>query len=172
MDIYSFLNSKDIAEHCRRLQKTWTPLQMALIISRSDRSVPDKHRAWRELISDYPDMPVPPLPECEITNGFESLHKMLLAQIDYEERGLRSFREQISPYEFAGSHDPKITYFFENMCCTDIPVPFQLGDVLTIPEKQKREDNQIFVLRPLNEKAKSTMPNGESFHIMSIWMSI
>lgn len=92
MDIYSFLNSKDIAEHCRRLQKTWTPLQMALIISRSDRSVPDKHRAWRELISDYPDMPVPPLPECEITNGFESLHKMLLAQIDYEKCALRSFR--------------------------------------------------------------------------------
>ena len=33
MDIYSFLNSKDIAEHCRSLQKTWTPLQMALIWS-------------------------------------------------------------------------------------------------------------------------------------------
>ena len=115
MDIYSFLNSKDIAEHCRRLQKAWTPLQMALIISRSDRSVPDKHRAWQELISDYPDMTVPPLPECEITNGFESLHKMLLAQIDYEERVLRSFREQISPYEFAGPYDPEITYFFENM---------------------------------------------------------
>lgn len=59
MDIYSFLNSKDIAEHCRRLKKAWTPLQMALIISRSDRPVPDKHRAWRELISDCPDMPVP-----------------------------------------------------------------------------------------------------------------
>lgn len=175
MDIYSFLNSKDIAEHCRSLQKTWTPLQMALIISRSDRSVPDKHRAWQELISDYPDMTVPPLPECEITNGFESLHKMLLAQIDYEERVLRSFREQISPYEFAGPYDPEITYFFENMCCTDIPVPFQLGDVLTIPEKSKREENQIFVLRPLNEKAKKRyakwkeLPYYEYLDINSNW---
>ena len=111
MDIYSFLNSKDIAEHCRRLQKTWTPLQMALIISRSVRPVPDKHRAWRELISD----------------------------------------------------------------CTDIPVPFRLGDVLTIPEKQKREDNQIFVLRPLNEKAKKQnakwekLPYYEYLDINSNW---
>lgn len=118
---------------------------------------------------------MPPLPECEITNGFESLHKMLLAQIDYEERVLRSFREQISPDEFAGPHDPEITYFFENMCCTDIPVPFQLGDVLTIPEKRKREDNQIFVLRPLNEKAKKhyakwrELPYYECLDVNSNW---
>lgn len=230
MDIYSFLNSKDIAEHCRRLQKTWTPLQMALIISRSDRSVPDKHRAWRELISDYPDMPVPPVPTCWITSGYESLHKMILAQINYEERVLRSFMEPSpgaiyqhraiwdrkrqysdsadsvytsfgkawanamdvwerddvseiivekilpddggritvcfnydqsalwldmrSPYELASPNDTEIAYFFENMCCTDIPIPFQPGDVLTISEKRKREDNQIFVLKPPNEKVK------------------
>lgn len=99
MDIYGFLNSKDIAEHCRRLQKTWTPLQMALIISRSIRPVPDKHRAWRELVSDYPDMPVPPVRGCGIDGtkcGFESFHKMILAEIDYEERVLRSFMEQAS----------------------------------------------------------------------------
>lgn len=46
------------------------------------------------MISDYPDMPVPPLPRCGISSGFESLHTMILTQIDYEERILRSFMEQ------------------------------------------------------------------------------
>lgn len=61
------------------------------------------------------------------------------------------------------------------MCCTDIPVPFRLGDVLTIPGKQKREDNQIFVLRPRNEKAKKQnatwekLPYYEYLDINSNW---
>ena len=227
MDIYNFLNSGDIAEYCRRILKTWNPLEMALIISHSKRSVLDKHGAWRKLISDYPDMPVPPVPECGINSGFESLHKIILTQIDYEERILRNFMEQIpgavyqhrttwhhewrysgsvytsfekawasvmdswerdevskilvekilpddeghitvyfdydqnifdidvwSPCEIAGSNDSEVTYFFENMCCADIPVPFQAGDVLTIPKKLKWEDDQIFVLKPPDERAK------------------
>lgn len=227
MDIYNFLNSRDIAEHCRRIQKTWTPLEMALIINHSKRSVLDKHGAWRELISDYPDMTVPPIPECGISSGFESLHTIILTQIDYEERILRSFMEQTpgavyrhqiawshewrysdsvytsfekawadvidswdrdevseilvekilpddggcitvyfdyeqnvfdlnmrAPCEIAGLNDSKVTYFFENMCCADIPVPFQLGDVLTIPKKLKWEDDQIFVLKPPDERVK------------------
>ena len=50
-----------------------------------------------------------------------------------------------------------------------------MGDVLTIPEKQKREDNQIFVLRPLNEKAKKRyakwkeLPYYEYLDINSNW---
>lgn len=226
MDIYSFLNSRDIAEHCRKIQKEWSPLEMALIISHSKRSVLDKHGAWRELISDYPDMMVPPMPECGV-NGFESLHTIILTRIDYEERILRSFMEQTpgavyrhqiawnrewrysnsiytsfekawadvidswdrdevseiliekilpddggritvyfdydqnvfrldmwAPYEIAGPNDSEVTYFFENMCCADIPVPFQLGDVLTIPKKLRRENDQIFVLKPPDERVK------------------
>lgn len=226
MDIYSFLNSRDIAEHCRKIQKEWSPLEMALIISHSKRSVLDKHVAWRELISDYPDMMVPPIPECGV-NGFESLHTIILTQIDYEERILRSFMEQTpgavyrhqiawnrewqysdsvytsfekawadvidswdrdevseilvekilpddggritvyfdydqnvfrldvwAPYEIAGPDDSEVTYFLEDMCCADIPVPFQLGDVLTIPKKLRWENDQIFVLKPPDERAK------------------
>lgn len=59
-----------------------------------------------------------------------------------------------TPYEIAGPKDSEVTCFFENMCCTDIPVPFQLGDVLTIPKKLKWEDDQIFVLKPPDERVK------------------
>lgn len=231
MDIYSFLNSRDIAEHCRKIQKEWSPLEMALIISHSKRSVLDKHGAWRELISDYPDMPVPPVPECGINSGFESLHTIILTRIDYEERILRSFMEQTPgavyrhqiawscewqysdsvytsfekawanvmdswerdevseilvekilpddggsitvyfdydqtvfnldmrpPCEIAGPNDSEVTYFLENMCCADIPVPFQLGDVLTVSKKLYMyfpwKDDQIFVLKPPDERVK------------------
>lgn len=50
-----------------------------------------------------------------------------------------------------------------------------MGDVLTIPEKSKREENQIFVLRPLNEKAKKRyakwkeLPYYEYLDINSNW---
>lgn len=60
----------------------------------SVRSVSDKYETWRELISDYPDMPVPPLPEYGISSCFESLHTMILTQIDCEERILQNFMEQ------------------------------------------------------------------------------
>ena len=95
MDIYSFLNSRDIAEHCRKIQKEWSPLEMALIISNSNRpqSISDKHEAWRELISDYPDMPVPPVPDCYFSRGFDSLHEILLSRIAYEERVMQCFME-------------------------------------------------------------------------------
>lgn len=236
MDIYSFLNSRDIADHCRRIQKAWNPLEMALIISHSERPVLDKHEAWRELVSDYPDMPVPPVRGCCFENGFEILHTMILTQIDYEERILRSFMEQtpgavyrhrtawpsgklysdsvytsfekawanvmdswdrdevseilvekilpddgghITVYfdydqnvfnfdvwplcEITDPDDSEVAEFFENMCCADIPAPFQLGDVLTIPKKQKWKDDYIFVLTPPNERTKKLYEKMKEF---------
>ena len=57
MDIYGFINSRDVAAHCREINKVWTPFEMAVIIGRSDKTMSEKHAAWRELITDYPDMP-------------------------------------------------------------------------------------------------------------------
>jgi hypothetical protein len=85
MDIYSFLNSKDIAEHCRKIGHAWTAFDMAVIIARSMRSIPEKHAAWREIIANYPDIPTP---ENMHYDSYESLHKKLEEVIDYEERVL------------------------------------------------------------------------------------
>ena len=57
MDIYSFINSKDIAEHCRKLNKTWNTYEMAVIIGRSKRPLSERRDAWRELIKNFPNMP-------------------------------------------------------------------------------------------------------------------
>jgi hypothetical protein len=83
MDIYSFIDSHDIAEHCRAIGQTWTPFEMAVIIGYSSRTVADKHAAWRELIADYPDMPT--IANFR-TRVYKSFHKKLNELMDYENR--------------------------------------------------------------------------------------
>ena len=103
MDIYSYFNSKDVAAHCREIGKEWTAFEMAVIILRSDRPMTDKHAAWRELISDYPDMPTP---KCTEYKSFDSLHRKLTEVIDYEESALALLKkpEQGAVYRYEAGH--------------------------------------------------------------------
>lgn len=91
MDIYSFINSPDTADYCRRIRKTWTPFEMAMIISRSRRTMKEKHEAWRELITNYPDMPTP---KNMHYNSFDSLHNKLEKILEYEGYALKIFMAQ------------------------------------------------------------------------------
>jgi len=89
MDIYSYINSPDVADYCREIGKTWNPFEMAVIIGRSAHSLmADRHQAWQELITDYPDMPTPATSEYP---SFNSLHKKLSEVIDYENRAFELF---------------------------------------------------------------------------------
>ena len=100
MDIYSFINySLDVTAYCREINKTWNPYEMAIIILKSDRFMAEKHAAWRELIQDYPDMPIP---DTRYENGYPSLRQKLMAFIEHEERTLALFMkpEQGAVYTF------------------------------------------------------------------------
>ena len=89
MDIYSFLNSIDIAAHCREIGKVWTPYEMAIIIGRSHRTLEERHTAWRELIDNYPDMPIPANMHYD---SRESLHSEITDVIVYERELLNYFK--------------------------------------------------------------------------------
>ena len=89
MDIYSFINSPDIADYCRKINKVWNPFDMAVIIGRSNKPMLEKHAAWRELISDYPDMPTPKNMHYA---SYDSLHEKLNEVINYEEHALEVFK--------------------------------------------------------------------------------
>lgn len=82
MDIYSFINSLDISEYCRKIKKIWTPFEMAVIIGISKRPMSEKLTAWRWLIMDYPYMSTP---EGYHHESYPSLHKKLEQAIAYEE---------------------------------------------------------------------------------------
>ena len=91
MDIYSYINSCDVAEYCRKINKTWTTFEMAFIIDRSNRPLSHKQIAWCELITDYPDMSAPK----NMHNvEFDSLHIELDKLIDYNEHKIAFFNTQ------------------------------------------------------------------------------
>jgi hypothetical protein len=58
MNIYSYLSSPDIAAHCERIGHVFNPLEMAVIVSNSEKNMKEKHSAWREIITERPDMPI------------------------------------------------------------------------------------------------------------------
>lgn len=104
MDIYSFINSPDISGYCQKIQKTWTPFEMAVIIGISKRSMAEKLTAWRELIKDYPDMPTP---EGYHHKSYPSLHKKLKEAIAYEEVYAKR------AYEILKKTDPDALYTYK-----------------------------------------------------------
>jgi hypothetical protein len=62
---------------------------MAVIIGRSNRSVSEKHSAYKQLITEYDDMPTPKNMHYK---SYDSLHKKLSEFIDYEERIITHFK--------------------------------------------------------------------------------
>jgi len=101
IDIYKFINSKDIARHCRNIKKTWDPYEMAVIIGRSYRPMKEKFQAWTKLIEEYPDMPTP---KSESFKSFPSLHEKLTELIAFEKACLDRFleKEDDAVYRYKG----------------------------------------------------------------------
>ena len=88
MDIYSYINSCDVAQHCREINKVWTPFEMAVLISRSKHQISEKHTAWTELMNEYPDMPTK---KNSIFKSYDSFHEKLVELIDYEKQTIALF---------------------------------------------------------------------------------
>ena len=60
MDIYSFIESKDIREHLQSLNYQFTAAEAAFLVYQSEnRSLPEKFAAWEEIIETMPDCSLP-----------------------------------------------------------------------------------------------------------------
>lgn len=56
MDICAFMNSRDIAEHCRKIHYQFTAIEAAYLVWHSNHhTLEEKHAAWREIINTMPD---------------------------------------------------------------------------------------------------------------------
>lgn len=111
MDIYSFIRSRAVAEHCRKINKTWDTCEMAIIISRSGCTLTEKHAAWQELIGSYPDMPAIPNFHCI---EFDSTHTWLLETIEYERRIYTQFQESETGVVYQHSESDDVFSAYEN----------------------------------------------------------
>lgn len=82
MDIYNFINSKDIRKHLQEISYKFTPVEMAWLIWQcEDATLEEKHKAWQEIIDTMPDVPFE-------TNekSYDSLHKFLNEYMELENK--------------------------------------------------------------------------------------
>ena len=89
MDIFKFINSKDIREYLKTINYEFNSLETAwLIYQCASSTIKDRHVAWRELIETMPDCKIE---ERMNTTAHNSLHDYLRKYIDYEENILAEF---------------------------------------------------------------------------------
>jgi len=98
--IFDYIKRPDIAEHCCNIGQSWNPFEMALIIGQSDRSVKDKHSAWRFIMEVYPDSPTY---ENKDYPWYESFHLKLKEFMDYENNAIKLLEnyEEGSLFEYS-----------------------------------------------------------------------
>lgn len=89
MDICSFVNSRDIREHLRKIGYSFNSLETAWLIYACKRlSYEEKKEYWRELIDTMPDCEVPSRQSGEVWN---SLHAFLKRYIEVMDRQISEF---------------------------------------------------------------------------------
>ena len=88
MNIYSYIISPDIADHCQKIGHVFNSLEMAVIIAISEKTIKEKHAAWREIVAYYPDMPIQ---DSLNFDARESLHDFLKELITWEEKCITDF---------------------------------------------------------------------------------
>ena len=55
MNIYDFISSHAIANYCKKIKHDFSPLECAYLVEQSDKTLEEKHTAWREIIKIMPD---------------------------------------------------------------------------------------------------------------------
>lgn len=86
MDIYEFINSKDIRNYLKEINYEFSPIEAAWVVWQClNRTLKEKHEAWQEIIDTMPDMSI------EDYNSRISLHKFLKEIIALEEVMLEAF---------------------------------------------------------------------------------
>ena len=56
LSIYDYFNSRDIAEHCRKIAHPFTAVETAYLVWHSNHhTLQDKHEAWQEIVDTLPD---------------------------------------------------------------------------------------------------------------------
>jgi hypothetical protein len=100
MNIYDFFNSPDVAKHCQSIGHKFNAVEAAVMVSQSaSHTLAEKHKVYRAIIAEYPDME---LPRGNNHEYHESFHKALGELIACEERMLEQFMktEQDTVYMF------------------------------------------------------------------------
>ena len=105
MNLYRFINSKDVQAHLQSMQYKFDSLEAAwLIYQCRDASIKEKHDAWSELIRTMPDCRIE---EQENTVAYDSLHECLKDYMFLQKKLLKSFyqSDDRSVYQIRWFHE-------------------------------------------------------------------
>ena len=140
MDVFRFINSKDIREHLRSIGYEFNSLEAAwLIYQCHDATIDEKHKAWNELIETMPDCPI----EKRLnTVAQDSLHAFLRQYIELEDRYLNEFCDERHADTF-NDDKPfvyKIKYIYEDGTEYEWDTVFSCFDALYESIMEPEED--------------------------------
>lgn len=94
MDIYRFINSRDIREHLKNINYCFSSIESSWIIWKSKyATLNEKHRAWREIIETMPDCEIEKRPN---TIYCPSLHRFLEKLMKIDNRCIEAMKESES----------------------------------------------------------------------------
>ena len=92
MNIYEYFNSRDVAEHCKKLGRCFSGREMAYLIWQSNHhSLAQKIAAWEELICTMPDE--------ELEGG--GLHHFLRSYITRLQQFISEFQADTEDYVYS-----------------------------------------------------------------------
>ncbi len=106
MNIYKFIESKDIREHCRKLGHRFNTVESAYLVWQNRfTSLAEKHAAWREIIGTMPDMQW-----SHKGKDWGSIHNCIERYMELEDRLVEDFCEtdEMYPCDEYDSSDTEI----------------------------------------------------------------
>ncbi len=115
MDIYKYINSRDIREHLKRTGYEFTSLEAAWLVWQCNSiTLAERHAAWKEIIDTMPDCEVPERMNCI---PFDSLRYMLRRYMAVENKYIAQFY----------ADEPNTVYRYED-CWLEEPLIFCFGN--------------------------------------------
>lgn len=97
MDIYKFINSKDVREHLRKINYEFNALEAIWLIYNCDSvSFEEKKKAYFDILDNFPDMPYENMNNISI----DSVHKAIIEYVGYIDNKYKEFIKKDDEYYF------------------------------------------------------------------------
>lgn len=154
MNIYEFINSKDIRAYCEKIGHTFNSMEAAFLIYQSqNHTLAEKHDAWKALIETMPDMVIEERLNCP---RYKSLHDFLRQYMALENRLLTEFFQAdrawvyrfdpVIPLPWGKNYSKYDEKDFERVTGEQVYHSFSDGLVL---EKEDWEDSPFFYVEKM-----------------------
>lgn len=99
MELYRFINSKDIREYHKKIGYKYNALEAAWLVSQCNSTTLEKrHKAWHWIIDNMPDMEVKNYGRWTHYFKEESIHKLLMEYMEMENSFIKEFQNNAGGY--------------------------------------------------------------------------